>query len=125
MKPQKGFTLLEVLVSLSIFSIVSAGMAKSFAFQLSTNSRNERKSAAILAAQQVLDDLRSRDPNTFPTSGSNTQTVSIGERDFSVVTSYCSVSSYCTSTNIRHLKVDVNLLGETQYSVSTVYAQLR
>lgn len=120
-----GFTLLEVLVSLVLFSIAGIAMAKSFTHHLSTNTRNEQRSAAVMAAQQVLDGLRVLDPATFPSSGSTTQNITVGIRTFSVTTTYCSNITYCPNNNTKHIKVDVKLRGTTIYSVSTVYVQLR
>ena len=122
---ERGFTLLEVLVSLGLFSIISTSLAASFAHHLKTNNLTERKSAAVMAAQQVMDEVRVQDPATLPSTGRTTQTVTIGNRAFTVVTDYCSETTYCTSANIKHIKITVSFSNQSVYQVSTVYAQLR
>ena len=121
-----GFTLLEVLVAVGIFSVASAAIATCFASQLKFNYKYETKSGAIAAAQQVLDGIRVLDPTTLPSSGSATpQTVTIGGKNFVVNVTYCSPSTYCVSNNIRALHVVVTYANVTQYTVDTIFSQLR
>ena len=123
---ETGFTLLEVLVSISIFTIAALGMAKAFTDHLSVNTRSERRSEAIAAAQQVLDDLRTQDPATFPTTGAApVVNVPFGERTYEVHVFYCTDDTYCSSANVRQLHTEVRLNGTIFYQVDTVYAQLR
>jgi type II secretory pathway pseudopilin PulG len=121
---ERGATLLEVLVAIGIFGVTSMCVAKAFVFHLSTNTVSEQKTAAYQAAQQRLDRVRVDDPGNLPNSGSTTETITIGTRPFSVRTSYCLKSSYCT-TNTKHLEVRVSYKGRELYAVETVYAQLR
>ena len=123
---QAAFTLLEVLVSLSIFSIVSAAIGVAFVTHLKVNMQQELRSGAFSAAQQVLDELRVQDPSTMPTSGSDAvRTLIVGDRIYSVAVSYCSPATYCTSSHIRSIHVGVTHAGKSQYQVDTVYSQLR
>lgn len=125
----KGFTLIETLVSLSIFSIAALGLAKAFSDNIRTNTNNERRTSAIMAVQQVLDRLRQSDPATLPSSNSTTvETKTVGFRNFVVTTTYCPTSvatTYCTSPNIRYLNLKAELSGVNVYEVNTIYAQLR
>jgi general secretion pathway protein I len=126
LKTERGFTLLEVLVSIVIFTVAALGMAKAFTDHLTTNTLNERRSEAISAAQQVLDNVRTLDPATLPASGQAAeQTITFGERSYKVNLFYCFPSTYCTSNNIRQLHTEVKLNGQLIYQVDTVYAQLR
>ncbi len=120
-----GFSLIEGLVSISIFSIFSVFISQAFIVHLGTNTRSENSSLAIFAAQKVLDDLRQQDPATMPTTGTATQTVTIDGKPFSVVTAYCSPNTYCTSTNIKAIKITVNYRNKKFYEVDTVFSQLR
>ena len=122
---QAAFTLIEVMISLSIISIASLGMAKAFSNQITFNTRNERRSNAVAAAQLVLDRYRTIDPSTLPTSGSFDETVTVGTRTYDVKTRYCEVTSQCSSASIRGLSVEVKFRGEKQIKIATVYAQLR
>lgn len=120
-----GFTLLEVLVSLSLFSLASIAIAKSFTLHISTNNKSEQKTGAIMAAQRVLDQIRVLDPTTLPTSGTTSQNVTIGSRNYQTSTTYCNPSTYCSSTNVRFLTVKVQYRGSQLYAVDTIFSQLR
>ena len=121
-----GFTLLETLVALSIFAFVSAGVATSFISNLRLNKQAELRGGAIMVAQQVLDELRSQDPTTLLSTGSDaSRSVAVGNKTFTVDVSYCNPSTYCTSTSIRAIHVAVYYKGVSQYAVDTVFSQLR
>jgi type II secretion system protein I len=123
---QSGFTLLEVLVSLALFAIASATVSSAFSMHLRANDTADKRSGAITAAQHVLDRLRTEDPSDMPDSGSDApETVTVEEHSFTVTINYCVDSGYCISDNIRMISILVELNGETQYQVDTVYAQLR
>lgn len=123
---ERAFTLLEVLVSLLIFSVVSSSLSAVFINHLKQNSKGEIRSGAIAVAQQVLDDARSQDPASLPASGSSSvQTISGGSRNYQVVQHYCLNAAFCPTTNTRHIKVEVSYLGTIIYAVETVYTQLR
>ena len=125
-RASKGFTLIEVLVSLCIFSIASIAVGKSFINHLTITHTAELRGDAFVAAQQVLDGLRVQDPSTFPTTGSTgPQTVGIGGKNYSVMVYYCRVATYSSSANVRFLTVEVSYRGVVQYSVDTIYSQLR
>ncbi len=119
-----GFSLLEALVSLLIFSVGAISIMDSFAAHLAFNNRSEVRSAATLAAQQVLDALRVQDPATFPTSGTIDQNITIGPRTFLVSVTYCKDPLYCSSDTVRQLSVKAKLHGQTMYSVDTIFSQL-
>lgn len=126
MKQQpQGFTLLEVMVSMCIFMVVSATMANSFMGHLKQNSSTEVRNGAVAAAQQKLDTLRLIDPPAMPSSGSTTESLASGGRSFSVKTLYCLTPTYCTSNNSRDITVRVSYRGKQVYETETVYTRLR
>lgn len=126
MQNEEGFTLIEVIVSLGLFSIITAGVLPGFLYFTKYNTDSEIKQGAVEAAQKTLDGIRLLDPSTLPTTGSVTTTsVSGGERSYSVTVSYCQNATYCTSANMRHISVSVSYKGTTKYSVETVYTKLR
>lgn len=122
---QRGVSLMESLVSMALFLIVSVGIAGGSASYMKLNTLNEQKSAAIAATQQALDAVRVTDPATLPTSGNTSSTVPIGGRNFTVKVSYCENSSYCTSGTVRHLTARTSFRGVQLYQVETIYAQLQ
>ncbi len=126
MRQQRGFTLLEVMVSIGIFGIISGMMATSFVTMIRNNYENEVRTGAYQAAQQVLDTLRQADPSSIPTSGnSGPQNITIGNRTYSATTYYCEVASQCASASIRGLRVAVTFRSKQRYSVGTVFSQLQ
>ncbi len=123
---EKGFSLLEVMVSLFIFSVVLAGMSPAFVAQLQQNTASEVKTEAIMAAQQVLDSLRLQDISALPLTGAGTPTtITFGPRAFVVTPTYCAISSYCTSNATRHIGIRVTYAGVLRYETETVFTQLR
>ena len=102
------------------------GLAGGFVMQLKANNDNAIRIQAISAAQQVLDGLRVSDPSTFPTTGSDAaRNVQIAGRTFSVVVTYCAITSLCTAVTTRHLRASVNYKGKKRYEVDTVFSQLK
>jgi prepilin-type N-terminal cleavage/methylation domain-containing protein len=125
-KNSAGFSLVEILVSLSITSIAMLAVGNAIATHIWFNTRSEQRSGAILAAQQVLDPLRLVDPSTLPTSGTSSTTVTIGALNYTVTTTYCPTGqSYCTSNNIRYMTTKVVLNGTQFLSLDTAFSQLR
>ena len=122
---QRGFTILELLIALGIFSIVSSAMAPAFIGYLKFNTASEIRSEASSAAQQTLDELRVFDPATMPSSGSDpVLALTVGLRQYDVTVSYCVNATYCTAAS-RHIQVEVAYSGKTVYQVETVYTQLK
>ena len=122
---QAGFTLIEILVALTIFIIASALMAPSFIAHLKYNLGAERRSGAVAAAQEYLDQLRALDPATLPSSGTAAPVlVNAGERTYSVVVKYCLTPAYCTSRS-RLIRLEVSFANELMYTVETVFTQLQ
>lgn len=126
MRGEQGFSILEVLVSVGIFSVFALAVAQTFVYQMKTNSGSEIRSQAVQAAQLVFDRMRTEDASAMPTTGSSApETVTVDGRPFVVTVSYCKIAAYCTTTTIRHLRAEVSYLNKKRYEVDTVYAQLR
>lgn len=123
---QDGFTLLELMVAFSLFSVAALSMANVFASNVRFNTRNERTTEAVEVAQQYLDELRVLDPATFPGAGaSTTKTFSINGKSYLATATYCSPSTYCTSGNIKAIHVRVTHNSTVYYEVDTVFTELR
>jgi len=120
-----GFTMLEVLISMVLFGIVSAAMAQAYISQMQANTRSETRSQAVQAATRILDFTRTLDPATLPTSGSGSpEIVVVNGKSFSVTLVYCRVAALCTA-NSRNITAEVYYRSKKVYEVSTVFAQLR
>jgi len=55
---KKGFTLIEVLVSMALVGIAVLGLAQIFTYSILNNSRSEKMSTATFLAQQQIEILR-------------------------------------------------------------------
>jgi prepilin-type N-terminal cleavage/methylation domain-containing protein len=122
---ERGFTLLEALISLAILGIVLVALVPTFQTFLNANTLSEERSNAVAAAQRVMEVLRHQDPASLPSSGSSAiQAVSVGEHEYEVVTHYCQESKYC-GTDIRHIVVEVSFAAKVVYTVETVFTRLR
>ena len=120
-----GFTLVEVLFALVLFSIAVSAIFPAFLGHIRFNNFSEVRSSSYNAAQVLLDELRLQDPGAMPSTGSDSaQSIQVGARTFSVVASYCEDPSFCAA-DTRYLTVRVSYRGEEVYEVSTVYTQLR
>ena len=122
---QKGFTLIEVMVSLGIYSIVLSGLIPSFVSYSKFITRSQIKTEAITAAQQVLDELRVSDIQSLPVSGNDDpETIVENKRTYKVVASYCENQEFCSHL-ARHIVVRVFYFDKQIIKLQTVYTQLR
>lgn len=122
----RGLTLVETLVAMALIGVVASALMASFVTQLYANSRNETRSAAISAAEMMLEDLRLEDPETMPSTGDSApMLVTIGDDAFSVVAHYCERADLCASPTVRHVRVEVLQQGDPVYDVEVVFTQLR
>lgn len=121
---EAGFTLIEVLVSLTMFAIVAA-IPLGFLNQARYNRSSGERIGAMAVAQQRLDYLRLQDIDDIPASGSAQSTVSTGGNSYLLITKYCSNMSFCTSPNNRHIRVEVYGSDRRLFSTETVFTQLK
>jgi prepilin-type N-terminal cleavage/methylation domain-containing protein len=120
----QGFTLVEVIVAMTIFVIAITLIVPAFTSFLSVNSSNEQQTQAVRAAQQVLDRVRLQDPTSLPITGSSpVQSVTVGGHPYQVVVVYCYTPAYCGSGS-RDLEVEVSDNGKLLFSAETAYTQV-
>lgn len=121
---EQGFSLAEALVALSILAIALSSLIPSFIFYRQMNAGMEARMQAVTAAEQVMDERRTVDPSTMPSSGSTSQNVMVGHRNFTITTSYCLRAAYC-GPDTRDITVEVNFNGNSIYRTETVYTRLQ
>jgi prepilin-type N-terminal cleavage/methylation domain-containing protein len=125
MKQQSGFTLLEVLVALGLFALIAGGLDPAIRSNAKRNDRMERATSAIHAAQNILDDYRSKRIRDLPTSGERPAVVvSIDQRDYHVSVFICEDNALCDAET-RRLRVVVTNRGEELYETETLFTELR
>lgn len=123
---QTGTSMVEVLVALCVMAIVVGQIAPSVAFHMHVNTQAERKTLAIAAAQQVLDELRFQDPTTLPNTGPGpTSDITMDGLVLKVTPYYCLNTALCSSNTVRHVTVRTTLYGIQLYETETVYTKLR
>lgn len=120
---QKGFSLLEVLIALVLFSLIILSVNASQTQYIRSNHEGQVKAEAVYAAQTVIDEIRQKNILSLPTSGSESpkNIVMNSNRNYQVTVSYCSDSSFCTTEDVRHVAVDVSYNGDTVYRTETVF----
>lgn len=122
----RGFSILEVLVSLSLFGIFAGAMLPSFANYMKRIHETAAKTEAIAVAARKFDELREQGPDAMPAQGTfGPESLSRGRRTFQVYTTYCAIAAFCPSTRTRHIRVDVRYRGRSIYSADSVYTRLR
>ncbi len=124
-KQEAGFSLIEVMASMMIFSLVLSGLAPAYVAMVQYNTRSQIKTEAISVAQRVLDELRLTDPTTLPSSGSTAQTITLNEKDYSIYTTFCPETTYCSTANNRHIRIQILWEGTQYFQTETVFTQLR
>lgn len=122
---ERGFSLLEGMVALAILGVVLAGIVPAFFNFMDANTRNERRTGAIAAAQERMETVRGEDPQSMPSSGSAGPIfIDVDGLEFEVLTTYCAVPAYC-NTDTRHVTIEVSFGGQKLYQTETVYTRLR
>ncbi|MER3483066.1 MAG: prepilin-type cleavage/methylation domain-containing protein [Meiothermus sp.] len=120
-----GFSLIEALVALVILGIALAAIVPGFIGYFNVNNNQEVRSQAVIAAQRVLEEKRTVDPNTMPRSGSDpAQTISAGGRTFTYVVTYREDATNSCTVSCRFVRVDIIYGGGVVYAAETAYTQL-
>ncbi|MBX7138176.1 MAG: type II secretion system GspH family protein [Oligoflexia bacterium] len=122
-----GFTLIEVMVALSIFGIVAAGVAPAFTNFIRFSNDSQLKTQGMQAAEQKLDQLRYVDPASLPNSAASPtdEIITVSSRNFNIHTVFCSQASYCVGGRTRHVVVTASYSGQEVFELETVFTTLR
>ena len=122
---ERGFSLIESLIGLALLAVVLVSLLPAFLTLMDANTFSEEHSAALAAGQRAMERLRLTDPGSLPTAGSSAvQVIVVDGREFEVVTHYCRVSEYCSSST-RHVSVEIRYGGQKVYDVDTVYTRMQ
>lgn len=82
-RPDRGFTLVETLVALTIFAFVLTGLTQGLMSTIRANDQARRLTRAGALAQALLEDLQGRDAGAL---GSGSDTVERGYRRLWTIT---------------------------------------
>jgi len=120
---QRGVTLLETLVALSLFAITAATMGKFLVSQIRRSASNYLYTQAYVLAEQQLETLRALPDYTAIVPSSNTATV--GGTAFVVNTN---VLNNTPADGLKQITVNVNWhdnFGAQNVAVQTIYTQVQ
>lgn len=86
----RGFTLLEVMIAVAIFAIVSAALIKNATQTVKQTNHIQERSLAYWIAENQLNEIRSqpREAENYPTPGSDRVSVVMAGRDWELVVAY-------------------------------------
>jgi len=116
-----GFSLVEVLVAMSIFAIVSSAIASQMLYSTAMISENNGASEAIVLAQKALEDLRALD---YADMADGADSVIWKGVPFSVV---WAVTDDVPQAEMKTIVVTVSwtVKGETKsYETQSIYSQV-
>jgi general secretion pathway protein I len=86
----RGFTLLEVMVAVAIFAIVSSALIKNATQSVYQTRQIQERSLAYWIAENQLNEIRSqpRGDDNYPSPGSDRRSVVMAKRDWEVTVDY-------------------------------------
>lgn len=116
---QLGFSLLEILVALAIFAVVSVAAYRQLAGIASASSRIDEKNLAFIVAENALEEYFF--DRSWPSIGSEEKEYTLGGRDWRVITEVQETDN----KDIRRLQAAVYLdSGDKNASLVTIYRMM-
>jgi len=100
-----GFTLLEVMIALAVFAVVSAALVRNAAVAVRQTTIIEDRSLGIWVAENQLSQMRIqvRSDENYPSLGTNRYAVNLADRDWEVVVKIAATEN----ADIRRVEVEV------------------
>lgn len=115
---ERGFTLIETVVSLVIMMVVGLGAASLFMYAVRNNSGAADRAVAIAIAQQRMERLRNVNfDDTSLNAGTTNTTVTSAGRGYRVQTIICATAACGGSATLKRITVQV-----TPTSAGSVWA---
>ena len=101
-----GFTLLEVMIALAVFAVVSAALVRNAAVAVRQTTIIEERSLGIWVAENQLSQMRiqARSDENYPALGTNRYAVNLADRDWEVVVKIAATEN----ADIRRVEVEVS-----------------
>jgi prepilin-type N-terminal cleavage/methylation domain-containing protein len=118
---QRGFSLVEVLASVTLFAIVSSAMGLLATQSMRRTTENRHSTAAVLIAQQELERLRGLD---YPSLAGGTYGTTMGGQSYSVNTA---VTPNSPDPNMSEVVVTVSWTGPEgarSYALRTIFTDI-
>ena len=101
-----GFTLLEVMIALAVFAVVSAALVRNAAVAVRQTTIIEERSLGIWVAENQLSQMRIqvRSDENYPALGTNRYAVNLADRDWEGVVKIAATEN----ADIRRVEVAVS-----------------
>jgi Tfp pilus assembly protein PilV len=118
---ERGTSLLEVLVAITLFALTSAGLAAFAVGSLRRTSGNRSSTGAVIAVQHELEDLRALD---YVDVASRTYGITVGGHPYGIATT---VANDAPAAGMKQVTVTVNWsepLGPQSYVLRTILTQI-
>ena len=101
----RGFTLVEVMISLAIFAVVSGALVRNASMTVHQTSLVRDRTLAWWVAENYLSEMRSlpREDDNFPSVGSSRLSVRMARRDWRILVEV----NQTENINMRRIKISV------------------
>lgn len=103
----RGFTLIEVMIALIIFSVIAVSVGRSASIYINNAARLNLKTEALMIAEQELNAFI-LEPD-FPASKTTTYDLELGDKTWSITRK---VTSLAKITYIKQIEISVAEKGE-------------
>lgn len=116
-----GFSLVEVLVAITLFMLVSAGTTSFAVNSMRRTAGNRASAGAVIAGQQEIEDLRGL---AYASVGSRTYSTTVGNLSYSVATV---VQNNTPAANMKQVAVTVSwsdAFGTDSHVLRTILTQI-
>ncbi len=120
-RSQRGISLLEILVAITLFALTSSGLAAFLVQSLRRTAGNRASTGAVIAAQHEVEDLRSLD---YPAIVSRSYATTITGKSYGVGTV---VQNDTPASGMKEITVTVSYtepLGPESYVLRTILTQI-
>jgi Tfp pilus assembly protein PilV len=120
-RSQRGISLLEILVAITLFALTSSGLAAFLVQSLRRTAGNRASTGAVIAAQHEVEDLRSLD---YPAIASRSYATTITGTSYGVGTV---VQNDTPASGMKQVTVTVSYtepLGPESYVLRTILTQI-
>jgi len=119
---QRGFTLIETVVSLGLFVLAAAAIGNLLVSQIRMENGNATKTTAISLATKELEDLRSLDYPSIPAS--RTSTTTVGPLTYTVTRTAAFDIPATGMSRITTTVTWTDPLGSQTYTLNAIYTDV-
>ncbi len=118
----RGFTLIEIMIALAIFAIVSAALVRSASMTVHQSALVKDRTLAWWIAENRLNEMRSmpRDPDNYPSLGRKTSSVRMAQRDWELEVDIRSTEN----ENMRRIEISVFSENDLDVPLVSLYGFL-